>query len=58
MSKGTPSNQGGKKTHVTCRRCGNKAYHVKKGECASCGFGKSKKMRSYSWQTRTGDSRK
>ncbi len=38
-----------KKTHVKCRRCGNKSYHVKKGVCSSCGFGKSKKRRDYNW---------
>lgn len=58
MTKGTPSNKGGKKTHVKCRRCGEESYHLKKGYCASCGFGRSKKMRSYAWQTRQGDSRK
>lgn len=58
MSKGTPSKRGGKKTHVKCRRCGKESYHAKKGYCASCGFGKSKRMRSYSWQGRVGDSRK
>ncbi len=39
-----------KKTHVKCRRCGNKSYHVRKKSCASCGFGKSKKMNKYSWK--------
>lgn len=58
MSKGTPSRSGGKKTHVKCRRCGEKSYHIKRGVCASCGFGKSKKRRSYAWQTKVGDSRK
>lgn len=50
MSKGTPSSgKENKKTHVVCRRCGNKAYHVQKKECASCGFGKSAKRRDYNW---------
>ncbi len=40
----------GKKTHVKCRRCGNKSYHIRKKICSSCGYGKSKKMRSYSWK--------
>ncbi len=39
-----------KKVHGTCRRCGEKAFHLKKGVCASCGFGKSKKRRDYNWQ--------
>lgn len=56
MSDGT-SAQGGKHTttHVRCRRCGEKAYHVKKKVCASCGFGKSAKRRGYAWQGKTGD---
>ncbi|MFO8110302.1 MAG: 50S ribosomal protein L37e [Thermoplasmata archaeon] len=51
MSKGT-SSKGKKssgKTHIKCRRCGNKAYHVRKKVCASCGFGKSSRKRKYSW---------
>ncbi|MCU4973077.1 50S ribosomal protein L37e [Halobacteria archaeon AArc-m2/3/4] len=53
---GTPS-QGkkNKTTHVKCRRCGEKSYHVRTKECAACGFGKSAKRRSYAWQGKTGD---
>jgi len=53
---GTPS-QGkkNKTTHVKCRRCGEKSYHVKKKKCSSCGFGKSAKRRSYEWQSKAGD---
>jgi len=53
---GTPS-QGkkNKTTHVKCRRCGEKSYHVTKKVCASCGFGKSAKRRDYAWQSKTGD---
>ena len=44
--KGTPSkgkhNKG--ETHMPCRRCGKRTYHKQKGECASCGYGKSKKI--------------
>ena len=56
MTDGT-SAQGKKNTttHVKCRRCGKKSYHVKTGECASCGFGKSAKRREYAWQGKTGD---
>ena len=56
MSDGT-SAQGKKNTttHVKCRRCGNKSYHVKKSVCASCGFGKSAKRREYAWQSMAGD---
>jgi large subunit ribosomal protein L37e len=54
--KGTPS-QGKKNqtTHVKCRRCGNKSYHVKKSVCSSCGFGKSSKQRGYEWQSKAGE---
>ncbi|MFB6122256.1 MAG: 50S ribosomal protein L37e [Haloferacaceae archaeon] len=53
---GTPS-QGKKNatTHVKCRRCGEKSYHVKKKVCSSCGFGKSAKRRDYEWQTKAGE---
>lgn len=51
MSKGTPSRgkHSGKKTHISCRRCGNHSYHIRKKVCASCGFGKSAKLRNYNW---------
>jgi large subunit ribosomal protein L37e len=53
---GTPS-QGKKntKTHVTCRWCGEKSYHVKNKVCASCGFGESAKRRDYAWQDKAGE---
>jgi large subunit ribosomal protein L37e len=53
---GTPS-QGkkNKTTHVKCRRCGEKSYHSRKKVCASCGFGKTAKRRSYDWQGKTSD---
>ena len=49
--KGTASmgKKSGKKSHIQCRRCGNHSYHVRKKVCSSCGYGKSKKRRSYSW---------
>jgi len=52
MSKGTPSmgKKSGKKTHIRCRRCGQHTYHMRKKVCSSCGFGKSARLRSYSWQ--------
>ncbi|MEM4267536.1 MAG: 50S ribosomal protein L37e [Candidatus Woesearchaeota archaeon] len=52
MSKGTASHgkKSGKKTHIPCRRCGNYSYHIRKKVCSSCGFGKSKRKRSYAWQ--------
>ncbi len=51
MVKGTPSM--GKKSkgklHITCRRCGKKSFHMKRGVCSSCGYGASSKLRSYNW---------
>lgn len=53
MGKGTPSfGKRQKKTHIPCRRCGKHTYHVRKKACSSCGYGKSKKMRSYNWQNK------
>jgi len=52
--KGTPSkgkhNKG--ETHMPCRRCGKRAYHKQKGECASCGYGKSKKIVKRNFMTK------
>lgn len=53
MTKGTASH--GKKSGkaglvIRCRRCGKHSYRVRKKICSSCGFGKSKRMRSYAWQ--------
>jgi len=52
MAKGTPSmgRKSGKKTHIVCRRCGKRTYHIRKKRCSSCGYGKSKRLRSYNWQ--------
>jgi large subunit ribosomal protein L37e len=49
MSKGTSSKSGGKKTHIICRRCGKRAYHIRKKRCAHCGFGSKKEIRKYNW---------
>ncbi|MGD1059837.1 MAG: 50S ribosomal protein L37e [Methanomassiliicoccales archaeon] len=51
MGKGTPAmgKMGSKKVHVPCRRCGKHAYNIRKGVCASCGYGASAKRRSYNW---------
>lgn len=54
MTKGTPS-MGKKSTgklHIACRRCGKTSFHMKKSECASCGYGKSARLRKYSWKTK------
>jgi len=52
MTKGTPSmgRKSGKKTHIRCRRCGKRTYHIRKKRCSSCGYGASSKLRKYSWQ--------
>ncbi|MFQ6051772.1 MAG: 50S ribosomal protein L37e [Candidatus Hydrothermarchaeota archaeon] len=54
MTKGTSSfgKRGKKRTHSVCRRCGNSSYNIKKRYCAACGFGRSKKLRRYSWQNK------
>ena len=47
MTKGTTSfGKRTSKTHVTCRRCGRRTYHIQKGTCSSCGYPGSK-MRRY-----------
>ncbi|MHA1167791.1 MAG: 50S ribosomal protein L37e [Candidatus Hodarchaeales archaeon] len=53
MTKGTPSfgKHSGKKTHIRCRRCNHRSYHVQKKKCAYCGF-PSPKLRKFSWQNK------
>mmetsp|Transcript_13016 Transcript_13016/g.19448 ORF Transcript_13016/g.19448 Transcript_13016/m.19448 type:complete len:93 (+) Transcript_13016:89-367(+) len=49
MTKGTQAfGMRHNKTHVVCRRCGRKSYHVQKSQCASCSY-PAKKMRRYNW---------
>lgn len=53
MTKGTTSfGKHQKRTHVLCRRCGKKSFHIRKRECSACGFGESPKIKRYEWQTR------
>lgn len=49
MTKGTPSKgkQSGKKTHIICRRCGQRTFHASKKVCSSCGYGNSSKLRKH-----------
>ncbi|MCL5788262.1 MAG: 50S ribosomal protein L37e [Candidatus Marsarchaeota archaeon] len=49
--KGTASQgkRGRSKTHIRCRRCGRHSYHVRNRRCSACGFGGSRKIRSYAW---------
>ena len=49
-SKGLRLRKG--RLHVRCARCGKTAYHAINKICASCDFGKSKKLRKYSWMKR------
>ncbi|RME54022.1 50S ribosomal protein L37e [Candidatus Woesearchaeota archaeon] len=52
MSKGTAAR--GKwsrgKSHIVCRRCGRHSFHTSRKVCASCGYGKSPKRRTYHWK--------
>ena len=52
MGKGTPSmgKKSGKKNMIHCRRCGKRSYNFNNNACSSCGYGKSKKLRSYNWK--------
>jgi len=51
--KGTTSfGKRNKTKHIRCRRCGRNAYNVRKRYCAACGFGRSKRLRKYSWQNK------
>ncbi|MHA1145693.1 MAG: 50S ribosomal protein L37e [Candidatus Helarchaeota archaeon] len=54
MTKGTPSQGKRNKhpTHIFCRRCGRKAYHVRHRICAACGFGRTSRMRRNNWQNK------
>lgn len=43
-----------KKTHAICRRCGRHSMHITDRVCSACGFGKSSRMRRYTWQSKVG----
>lgn len=51
MTKGTPSfgKHNKKASHQMCRRCGKRSMNRQKKQCASCGFGKTAKRRTFSW---------
>jgi large subunit ribosomal protein L37e len=58
MSKGTAAmGKRQKKNHILCRRCGKHSYHATKKRCSACGFGATKKIRTYSWQWKARDSK-
>jgi large subunit ribosomal protein L37e len=42
-----------KLVHIKCRRCGRRAYHVRKKRCAACGYGESATLNKSSWRTKT-----
>ena len=54
MTKGTPSFGKHNKTatHMRCRRCGNHSFNRRKKKCVSCGFGTTKTLRKYNWNTK------
>jgi large subunit ribosomal protein L37e len=53
--KGSPSmGKRQKKTHILCRRCGKRARHIRTGICSACGFGRSRRVRRFSWQSKAG----
>ncbi|MEM2118110.1 MAG: 50S ribosomal protein L37e [Candidatus Bathyarchaeia archaeon] len=54
MGKGTPSfgKRSGRKSHISCRRCGRRAYNVAKKRCAACGYGETTVIKTYSWRTK------
>ena len=45
----TKGKHANRKTHVPCRRCGTNAFNIRKGICASCGYGKTTTIRTYNW---------
>ena len=51
MVKGTTARgkHTSQRTHMICRRCGNRSYHKRKGKCSYCGF-PSPKIRRFAWQ--------
>lgn len=58
MTKGTPSmGKKNKRTHIVCRRCGKRAFHLNKKRCAACGFGESKRIKKTGsqWKRATGN---
>ncbi|MBU5690296.1 MAG: 50S ribosomal protein L37e [Candidatus Aenigmatarchaeota archaeon] len=54
VGKGTPSmGKKQKRSHVLCRRCGNRSYNIRLRKCAKCGYGASAKIKRYAWQNKT-----
>ena len=60
MAKGTAA-QGKKsagKNFIRCRRCGRASYHIRKKTCSKCGYGKTSKLRKYTWQKKNKSKKK
>ncbi|XP_057620631.1 60S ribosomal protein L37-like [Chionomys nivalis] len=52
MTTGTSSfGKHGNKTHMLCRRCGSKVYHLRKSTCGKCGY-PAKHKRKYNWSAK------
>merc|ERR1712090_3389 len=53
MTKGTSSfGKRHNKTHIQCRRCGRRTYHIQKKVCSSCGYPSAKK-RKFNWSEKS-----
>jgi large subunit ribosomal protein L37e len=51
MTKGTPAfGKHNKVLHTICKRCGRHSFNMNKEVCGTCGFGKTKKITSFSWR--------
>ncbi|MGC9310446.1 MAG: 50S ribosomal protein L37e [Candidatus Aenigmatarchaeota archaeon] len=51
MTKGTPSKgKHNKMIHTVCKRCGAHAFHMRKKTCASCGFGVTARIKTFTWR--------
>jgi len=55
VGKGTASfgKRAKKLIHIKCRRCGRRAYNIKKKRCSACGYGASSALKTHSWGTKT-----
>lgn len=49
MTTAAMGKRGRKRVHIKCRRCGRVSFHRRKGYCAACGFGRSRRLRKYNW---------
>ena len=53
QTKGTTSfGKRHSKSHTLCIRCGRSSWHIQKKICSSCGYGGTKKMRSFHHQAK------